>query len=172
MDYEIISLKDTKHQYFKEQDYVHLLSNEHRGLSQEVKDIIHNKVLINYEFKVRHGMCGNSSAWNMIKNLRVKINDKINDSKNIKTYIKINDIMYEFNGSIFTEPFPLAAVTWDKVSLVVKSDVPTTVTVLYDRIYTPQSMGHKIMQTPKHVIKFTDSSNIIVSFGSCKVVAT
>ena len=164
MDFEIVDLQKTEHKYLREYDYIYLLAEENRGLSQEINDTFEDTELLEYEFKVYHGNFGNTNAWNMIRNLR------ITSCSDIKTFLKINDSLFEFTGTIFDKyPFPMCAVIWDRISLVVKSSSPVNMRVTYDRIYTPQSMSIKILQNPEHIIKFTDAENLIITFGSCSI---
>ena len=163
MDFEIVDLQKTEHKYLREYDYIHLLSEENRGLSQEINDTFEDTELLEYDFKASHGKFGNTNAWNMIRNLRVT------SSSDIKSFLAINDSLFEFTGTIFDNFFPMCAVIWDRISLVVKSSSPVNMRVTYDRIYTPQSMSIKILQNPEHTIKFTDTENIIITFGSCSI---
>ena len=61
MDFEIVDLQKTQHKYLSEYDYIYLLAEENRGLSQEINDTFEDTERLEYDFKALHGNFGNGT---------------------------------------------------------------------------------------------------------------
>lgn len=153
----IVPLEETRHKLINE-NYLQFNSEETRGISKKVIVEYKNVTKVRYEFmpELRMGTFGNSTDWNIMSNLSV------NKSTPGISYFHLMDKKVPFTQTIFKKntlnnsPFPSCCAVWNTKNEMpevhVELNEPGDVTISYDKIYTPNDLGIKLMAAKEFLI--------------------
>jgi len=153
----IVPLEETEHK-LKHEHYIEFNSEETRGLSKKVIVEYKNVTKVRYQFfpTLRMGTFCSSTDWNIISNLSV------NKSTPGVSYFHIMNERGPFTQTLFKKntlndsPFPNCCVMWNTEEQMpevhVELNEPGDVTISYDKIYTPNDLGIKLVSNKEFLI--------------------
>ena len=155
----VVALKDTPHELLHD-TYVNYKFKDSRGLSQPVIKDYCDVTSVKYTFdELYMGIISSSTGWNLMCNLKVDVTDG-------QSYFCFDKCKIPFCNTLFKDPFPISAIIWgEKPYLLVEMTKPGNVTIQFDRVYSDNDLGNKIMTVSKYVIPI-EEEKIVIEYGT------